>query len=678
MQETEQTFIERRKYPRLNKLLPVGLVLQDLQAKSKLSCEAVGRDVSQGGVFIEIADPDALSVNLQPRKNLVNLDINLTEVNVRIKAVADVVWTKKIKTFENRLGLGLQFSEVTEENRLNSYISEFLREQEEKVTISDIVEKKLPAKPDLDGLPKFTLLIDGKDVDTGVYRYYPIAEKVIIDPRKTLEAISQVKKKENTTSDYKDYIFAKYCVGYGDVNRKAIQSAYKAFRDFSKFDLERRKKIIEDILDLIVVNRKILIELLVTEGHTRNLAEWQLWGMERVFNRKSINFYKTEMWKDLSEGNEAIYLARRPDGVVCLSPPQNAPATNSTLAIMTFLAGNTLIVKPPLRNPISTIFLWRNVVYEALKRNGAPEGTLNIVLGNSKRIMSEWLDSPLVNDIIFFGESNKGLDIACRAYAKGKKAILELTGNDMLFVWKDAPIDEAVNAFLDCFLGSTQICMVPKKAIIHEDIYDEFVNLFLAKVKELKIGLPADYTTGLIPVVKIDELFTFLNDALKKGAKLIYGGERLNHRGEIDENGIFVRPAVVLVDDQKVKDMLCIKEENYFPLIPLVKINAQYKAINNRDETIFRRMVELANSNQYGLRISVWVRSDIYLRKFMEEMSNSGILRINSRHVGFSTYLSSHGGPGRTGGPYGEMNYIWMRTSHLQGISKVDIENYEK
>ena len=53
----------------------------------------------------------------------------------------------------------------------------------------------------------------------------------------------------------------------------------------------------------------------------------------------------------------------------------------------------------------------------------------------------------------------------------------------------------------------------------------------------------------------------------------------------------------------------------------------------------------------------------------MQSIDRSGLLRINSKHIGVSTYLSSHGGIGKTGGPYGEMNYIWLKTSHMQGIS---------
>jgi len=89
-------------------------------------------------------------------------------------------------------------------------------------------------------------------------------------------------------------------------------------------------------------------------------------------------------------------------------------------------------------------------------------------------------------DIIYFGDSETGLEIGRRAFETGKKPILELSGNDMLFVWKDCNLEGSLESSLDAFLGSTQICMVPKKIIIHEDIYDEFIEIFQEVGKELR------------------------------------------------------------------------------------------------------------------------------------------------------------------------------------------------
>ena len=109
--------------------------------------------------------------------------------------------------------------------------------------------------------------------------------------------------------------------------------------------------------------------------------------------------------------------------------------------------------------------------------------------------------------------------------------------------------------------------------------------------------------------------------------------------------------------------MLCINEEIFFPLLPLVKVKGS-------DEDIFDEMTGMVNAHNYGLRTSLWISSGKFARKFVKQLDNCGILRINSRHAGFSYYISTHGGTGRSGGPYGEMNYFWQKTSHLQGVCR--------
>ena len=520
-------------------------------------------------------------------------------------------------------------------------------------------------------LPTFMLLIDGEEVDTHKYRYFPHAEKLITDYKAVTQVLKQLKSGE-IPANYNDYIFARYCVGTSETNLRAMEAAYRASKEFREFPLEKRVRILLDIYELLLVHKEKLIELMMVEGHPRRLVEWEYLGMEQAYRKQSLDFYKQHLTRQIAAtGDEEFYWKSNPDGVVCVSPPRNAPCSSSLIAGFALLAGNALIVKPPLRSPISTIFLWNNIVQEALKMNDAPKGTLNIVIGNSGSIMDEWIASPYVNDILFIGDTETGLRVGNRAFLNGKKPILELSGNDMMFIWKDAAVDKAVQSLLDGFLGSMQICMVPKKAFIHEDIYDRFELAFLAEVKKLKIGLPSDPEVSLSPVIKIGEFYEFLDDALNLGAKLLCGGLRVDHNGTIDEEGRFITPAVLRIDDtEKGNDMRCIREENFFPLMPLVKVSAEkLGSVDSRDKAIFAKMVQIADANDYGLRISAWASSPLYIQRFMEQVHNSGLLRINCRHIGFSPYLATHGGTGKSGGPYGEMNYLWQKTTHLQGIA---------
>lgn len=520
-------------------------------------------------------------------------------------------------------------------------------------------------------LPTFTLLVNGKDLDTGKYDYVPHADALIKDFRTTLQVIKQLKA-GTVPEHYQQYVFARYCVGAADTNRKAMEAADEASKEFRYFSLSQRLRIMRDIYDLLLAQRERLIELMIIEGHPRRLAEWEFSGMEQLFRKQSLDFYRDHLSRKVGvNGREMLYWKRKPDGVVCVSPPKNAPSSTSLIAAFALLGGNTLILKPPLKAPISTLFLWRNVVHQALDMRRAPPGTLNVVLGNSVATMDEWITSPHVSDILFIGDSKVGLEIGHRVFQAGKKPILELSGNDMMFVWKDAALAEAVQSLLDGFLGSMQICMVPKKAFIHEDVYEAFEKAFLAEVGTLRMGLPSDPHVTLTPVIRINEFYQFLEDATGKGAELLCGGQRVNHQMVADKDGNFITPAVIRIHDTaRAREMRCVQEENFFPLMPLVKVSAQdVRNGKSRDMVIFKQMVAMANSNAYGLRASVWVNSPFYIQRFMDHIHNSGLLRINSPHVGFSPYLATHGGTGKTGGPYGELNYVWEKTTHLQGVS---------
>jgi acyl-CoA reductase-like NAD-dependent aldehyde dehydrogenase len=280
-------------------------------------------------------------------------------------------------------------------------------------------------------------------------------------------------------------------------------------------------------------------------------------------------------------------------------------------------------------------------------------------------MMDEWLESPYVDDILFFGDSNRGLDLGAKIFQAGKKPILELSGNDIVTVWKDGDLKKASDSLMDCFLGSTQICMVPKICLIHHEAYNDFSRLMIEKTKSLKAALPSDPDTILSPVGKIKECLEFRDDAVKKGAKVLCGGERINYLNRLDPEGMYLRPTLLEVPDiLNAMDMECIRKEIFFPLLPLI-------IVSGTDDEVFEKIAGFVNRHNYGIRTSLWITSSKYMRKFAKQLDNCGMIRINSRHIAFSPYLSTHGGTCKSGGPFGEMNYFWQKTSHLQGVSRV-------
>ena len=627
------------------KILQIPALLEfpedSLETPSKRILLGFTSNISQSGVALKVASGDDLSYDIPVK---INIQVHKTNSHI---LPAKLVWIRDDSC-------GFKFE--THFSELKSLLGEASEPPTNYICQNSKVEK-------------FYLYINGQDVDSGKHEFFPYADRMLLEPRATRECIHHLKTGRNP-ENVENFVSAQYAVADSRMNQAAIYAAHKAFSTFKHLDLARRRKIIDDIRELLLKEKEKMIRLMIIEGHPRKLAEWEFSGMIIGCSSKSLDFFASEIQKVvLQTDRETMINVRRPEGVVCVSPPGNASCSNSLTAILALLAGNTLIVKPPLACPVSTIYLWRNIVARVLEKNGAPDGTVNIVVGNSKQFMEEWLESPYVRCILFFNDSAKGIDVGRKIFEKGKRPILELSGNDYLAIWKDASIEEAADSLLDCFMGSTQICMVPKKALVHESIYEPFIKIFLKKVRDLKIGLPTDPETIFSPVVKINEFFDHLNDAIENGATLSTGGKRVNHLGEESDRGVYLQPTVVEVPMERVKMMKCVREENFFPLLPVIKVTGGGLTAREKDRMIFTRMMDILESNLYGLRISVWVKDPYYLKMFMNNVHTSGLLRINTRHIGFSEGLSTHGGVGLTGGPFGEMNYVWQKTSHLQGIT---------
>lgn len=513
-------------------------------------------------------------------------------------------------------------------------------------------------------MKSYNLFIDGQDISTDRFDFSPIASEMIVNPRKILKTLSQLKKGEISSDDS---VFAKYYLADEKHIDQAIVAANKAFHAFKKFPFNKRAQIIIDVHSVLKKKKDEFIALLIKEGHPYKLAVWQYDNMINGTSKENINYYMSCIRQRLMDRQEEIIITKKPDGVILVIPPRNAPASNSLVALASILIGNALIIKPPQQLPVSTIFLWREIIQEALEKNHCPKGMVNILQGNSSLIFEKCIESEAIKTVLIFGESEHGIELGKRAYNNSKKPILELSGNDIMVIWKDAKINEKLlDSSLEAFLGSTQICMVPKIFLIHHKIYDKYVESLKNNLYKVKVGLPNNKETWLSPVGKKSEYFKCLQDATDKGGIVLSGGKYMDHNGEEKENGMFIQPTLLKIEDHKsFMEMLCFQHEIFFPLIPLVRIGGP----GHSDDEIAQIILDIIEKNRYGLRVSMWINDPIRRNMLVDEINNCGSIRINSRHIGFSKYLSTHGGTGMTGGPLGELNYMFLRAGHLQGVS---------
>jgi acyl-CoA reductase-like NAD-dependent aldehyde dehydrogenase len=513
----------------------------------------------------------------------------------------------------------------------------------------------------------YSLFVDGEDLQSGSHDFSAIAGYLISDPRGTIKVLSALKKGQELGDEDKRRILGKFYLAEEAHMDRAIDSAYRAFHSFKKTAIRDRAQILIDVHRELVKRKDEFIDLLIAEGHPRRLAIWQFENMASGTSKENVDFYVSMVQRRIRSGSENVLLTEKPDGVILVIPPRNAPASNSFVALSSLITGNTLIIKPPQKLPISTIFLWREIVQKALINGRFPKGVLNIIQGNSSLILKKCLDSEKVKTFFIFGESEHGLELSKKVYLCLKKPILELSGNDIMMIWEDAKLnDHLLESVLEAFLGSSQICMVPKILLIHHSIYDRFVEFILKNISKVKPGLPDSQDTWLSPVGKKKEYFEALDDALRKGAKMLCGGKAINYKGNEEEGGIFIQPTLLEVKDPDAfTKMLCYQREIFFPLVPCVKIGDK----GTTNEQVADKMIYLTDKNRYGLRVSIWIKNGHFSGRFINEINNCGTIRINSRHIGFSKYMSTHGGTGLTGGPQGGMNYMCLRAGHLQGAS---------
>jgi acyl-CoA reductase-like NAD-dependent aldehyde dehydrogenase len=510
-------------------------------------------------------------------------------------------------------------------------------------------------------LLSFSSFIGDKDVE-GVGWVYTVSSRSLLEDVfasvRLKRALEQNPDPRSPEAQHPYVVGRCAVVGEGDIDA-AIEAAAAAGDGWAATPLADRIRLGTMFRDRLVAHQDAILDLLV--------AGWELSCLLQVFSPASCSWYAQQMSTEFRHGARRLIVRRLPDGVVCVNPPQNAPAPSAALAVLALMAGNTVVVRAPRSIALSAMYLLRELVVPLLREMEAPAGTLNAICGTPRTILDRWVEHPLVDDILYFGGSEEGMRFEQRCVANGKKPILELAGNDGLVVWKDADLALAAEAITECFYGSGQICMVPNCVVAHPDIADELLRLVAQRARTIRPGYPDDDDVLLSPVRRSERFFALLGQATEAGAELVCGGRRIEVDGTPSPTGVFLEPTVVRVDGLAgARKLDVVRHETFFPLLPIV-VPAPAE-----DDVLLDEVIDFVNTNEYGLRNSLWTRSPDVIDHFVTRVHNGGLLKVNDSHIGFLPYLPSHGGTGLSGGVFGEANYPILKTSRLQGISISD------
>jgi succinate-semialdehyde dehydrogenase/glutarate-semialdehyde dehydrogenase len=435
----------------------------------------------------------------------------------------------------------------------------------------------------------------------------------------------------------------------------AIDAAQKAWPAWRALTGKARANILRKWFDLINQNAEDLARIMTIE-QGKPLAEAR---GEVTYGASFVEWFAEQAKRvmgdtiDAPMPNTRILVLREPIGVVAAITPWNFPIAMITRKVAPALAaGCPVVLKPAEQTPLSALAL-----AELAKRAGVPPGVLNILTADSNQsieIGKVLCDSPVVRKLTFTGSTQVGRILMAQSAPSIKKLSLELGGNAPFIVFEDADLDAAIDgAMASKYRNAGQTCVCTNRFYVHANVYDAFTQKLATAVNErLKVGegFEAAVTTGpLIDDAAIAKVEEHVQDAIKKGAKVLTGGKR-HARG-----GRYFEPTVLA---NVSKDMICMREETFGPVAPVVKFEDEADVIRQ------------ANDTEFGLAAYFYSR-DIGRIFRTAEALEYGIIGVNAGII--SSEVGPFGGVkqsglGREGSVYGIDDFLEMKYVCLGGI----------
>lgn len=373
----------------------------------------------------------------------------------------------------------------------------------------------------------------------------------------------------------------------------AVSAAKKAFPGWASRTMGERSKAILKLSQLIMENRDELANLETAE-HGSPIRKTM--NFDVPLCAEQLEYFagiaRAVTGETLPVGPWCMSMTiHQPLGVVGLITPWNFPALMVVWKLGAALVmGNTCVVKPPSIAPLTALKLG-----ELALQAGVPEGAVNVITGPGESAGEALVKHPGVAKIGFTGDTSTGKRIMNLASETVKQIGLELGGKNAFVVLGDADVEAAVEgAVFGAYFNTGQVCAAASRFYIHESLYQDFAERFVAASRRLKVGDPMDMATVLGPVAyeaHRDKIEAYIERAKKSGAKLLLGGER--PQAAETKNGFFLSPTVF---GECRNDMEIMRDEIFGPVVGLAKFKTREEA------------VEMANDTKYGLSASIWTK----------------------------------------------------------------------
>ena len=432
---------------------------------------------------------------------------------------------------------------------------------------------------------------------------------------------------------------------------EAVTAAREAFPAWSALSGEERSRYIHRFADVLEKAANRLLPSIVNEvGTPVSLAEYLQvkmavdehlrWAAEAAKTDRTIHLGEYD--KPVPTMSDVVY---EPVGVVAAITGYNYPLN---LAIFKFgaalAAGCTVVLLPSPRTPLTTLFLG-----DLIREAGLPPGVMNVVIGGAdvgKRLSSH----PGVDRVSFTGSDGVGAKIMEQAAANLAGVTLELGGKSPNIVLPGVDVQKiAVEMHLRWSRNGGQGCAALARLLVHEAVYDEFLEAGASAFDQMVVGDPWDRATNIGPMIRPDHqarVQGYIDGSIAEGGKKL-----LEVAKPLPERGWFVNPVLL---GNLPHDARAVQEEIFGPVAVILPFKDTEEAIR------------LANDTAYGLAANVWCDDPVEARRVAERI-RAGTVWINGGgamrpDAPFGGYGKS--GVGRELGEWGMREYLEVK--HIQ------------
>ena len=431
---------------------------------------------------------------------------------------------------------------------------------------------------------------------------------------------------------------------------RAVEAAQTAFPDWSSRNFQERARLLLKVAEVWEKRKDDFIDAVMYEGggwYGKGVFEA---GFVAEIFRTSASLCYQSVGEILPSADDKVSMATRwPLGVVGVISPWNMPGILTSRGYAAALAaGNTVVLKPSEDTPYAGGLYHAEILEEA----GIPPGVFNVVTCSRESVAEvgdALIEDPRVKGISFTGSTAVGRHIAAKCGAYLKKCCVELGGKDAMIVLEDADLEKAAEAAnFGSFMHQGQVCMSTEKLLVHESVYQPFMEKFLARAAKLKTGHVNDKSNTIGPMVnsrQAHRVKALIDDAVAKGAQVDLGGNAWDN---------FVEPTVL----SKINNNMDIwHDETFGPVVMVCPFRTEDEAI------------ALNNDTEYGLTAAVWTADEGRALRLAGQLE-TGMVHVNDQNINDEPQVPFGGvkasGVGRYGGRWSLEAFTELRWITLE------------